>query len=190
MIYLIECYTIWWLPCTLLDISVWVWSYDHILRYCKLYWPGSIVVRDIMKTVFATCGKTDSFLTHLSTKVAKINFYVTCWVCVTRSFQNIKKTIFFFIIIRSLCGRLTINYTVIKRFPLIFKVQILGVINLIYTYNWYTNGDVSYKESKFVPVPKHNGTKAYWMFGGKNSGILLFSIRGKWVVIFMHPLHS
>ena len=64
----------------------------------------------------------------------------------------------------------------------------LGI--LIYTYDCYTNGNVSYKESKYVPAPKHHGTKGYWIFGSKNSGIRLFSSRGKWVVIFMHPLLS
>jgi hypothetical protein len=34
----------------------------------------------------------------------------------------------------------------------------LGI--LIYFYNRYTNGDVSCKESKLVPAPKHVGTKA------------------------------
>ena len=68
-----------------MDILMWVecLSYDYILQYCRLYQPGSIVICETVNIVIASCGKNDSFLAHLSIKVAKNNFYVISWAYVT-----------------------------------------------------------------------------------------------------------
>ena len=55
-------------------------SYDYILRYCRLYQPGSIVIHEILKTVLASCGKMNGFLTHLSVQVTENNLYIISWV--------------------------------------------------------------------------------------------------------------